>query len=69
MRDPFWLPDEAWAALEPPLPENQPGARRADDRRVISGILHILKTASPSTIPPLSLSLPLQPNGLNEPPT
>jgi transposase len=39
----FWLSDEAWAALEPHLPKNQPGARRVDDRRVISGILHVLK--------------------------
>lgn len=44
MCDLFWLSDEAWAALEPHLPKNQPGARRVDDRRVISGILHILKT-------------------------
>lgn len=44
MRDLFWLSDNAWAALEPHLPKNQPGARRVDDRRVISGILHILKT-------------------------
>jgi transposase len=34
----FWLSDEAWAAIEPHLPTNQPGARRVDDRRVISGI-------------------------------
>lgn len=40
----FWLADEAWAAIEPHLPKNQPGARRVDDRRVISGILHVLKT-------------------------
>jgi transposase len=40
----FWLDDEAWAAIEPHLPKNQPGARRVDDRRVISGILHVLKT-------------------------
>lgn len=39
----FWLNDEAWAAIEPHLPKNQPGARRVDDRRVISGILHVLK--------------------------
>src|SRR5260370_38247642 len=39
----FWLSDEAWAAIEPRLPRNQPGARRVDDRRVISGILHVLK--------------------------
>jgi transposase len=40
----FWLSDEAWAAIEPHLPHNQPGARRVDDRRVISGIVHVLKT-------------------------
>lgn len=39
----FWLSDEAWAAIEPHLPRNQPGARRVDDRRVISGIVHMLK--------------------------
>jgi len=39
----FWLSDEMWAASEPHLPRNQPGARRVDDRRVISGILHVLK--------------------------
>ena len=26
----FWLSDEAWAAIEPHLPKNQPGARRVD---------------------------------------
>lgn len=40
----FWLSDEQWAAIEPHLPTNQPGARRVDDRRVISGIIHVLKT-------------------------
>lgn len=39
----FWLSDEAWAAIEPHMPKNQPGARRVDDRRVISGIIHMLK--------------------------
>ncbi len=39
----FWLSDEAWAMIEPHLPKNQPGARRVDDRRVISGIVHMLK--------------------------
>ena len=33
----FWLSDRAWGAIEPLLPNNQPGARRVDDRRVISG--------------------------------
>ena len=40
----FWLSDAAWAAIEPHLPHGQPGKPRVDDRRVISGILHILKT-------------------------
>ncbi len=44
MREGFWLSDEAWAAIEPLLPHNQPGARRVDDRRVISGIVHVLKS-------------------------
>ena len=39
----FWLSDAQWAVIEPHLPSNQPGGRRVDDRRVISGILHVLK--------------------------
>jgi transposase len=39
----FWLSDTQWAVIEPLLPRNQPGARRTDDRRVISGIVHVLK--------------------------
>lgn len=30
----FWLSDETWAAIEPLMPKNQPGARRVDNRRV-----------------------------------
>jgi transposase len=40
----FWLSDEAWKALEPHLPRGKPGKPRVDDRTVISGILHVLKT-------------------------
>ena len=40
----FLLNDTAWGAIEPFMPKNQPGARRVDDRRVISGIFHVLKT-------------------------
>jgi transposase len=40
----FWLSDAQWAAIEPLLPRNRPGARRVDDRRVISGIVHVLKS-------------------------
>ena len=43
----YWLSDEAWAAIEPLLPRNQPGARRTDDRRVISGIVHVLRAGCP----------------------
>ena len=43
MANEFWLSDEQWKAIEPLLPRNRPGARRVDDRRVISGILHVLK--------------------------
>ena len=39
----FWLSDEQWAVIEPLLPRNKGGARRVDDRRVISGIIHVLK--------------------------
>lgn len=39
----FWLSDAAWAHIEPHLPHGRPGKPRVDDRRVISGILHVLK--------------------------
>ncbi len=42
MADLFWLSDEQWAVLEPFMPKNRPGARRVDDRRVLSGIVHVL---------------------------
>ncbi len=40
----FWLSDEEWSRIEPWLPRGRRGARRVDDRRVISGIIHMLKT-------------------------
>jgi transposase len=40
----FWLSDEAWQAIEQHLPHGKPGKPRVDDRTVISGILHVLKT-------------------------
>jgi transposase len=43
----FWLDEEAWAVIESLLPKNRPGARRVDDRRVISGILHMLRSRCP----------------------
>ncbi len=40
----YWLSDKAWAQIEPHLPHGRPGRPRVDDRRVISGILYVLKT-------------------------
>jgi transposase len=39
----FWLSDEQWGRLEPLLPRGRRGAHRVDDRRVISGIIHMLR--------------------------
>jgi len=39
----FWLSEEAWTAVEPHLPRGRPGKPRVDERRVIGGILHVLK--------------------------
>jgi transposase len=43
-RNLFWLTDEQWAKIAPLLPTDVRGKPRVDDRRVISGILHILKS-------------------------
>jgi transposase len=40
----FWLTDEQWRQIEPRLPTDVRGKDRVDDRRVISGILHVLKS-------------------------
>jgi transposase len=40
----FWLNDEQWRRIEPHLPTDVRGKDRVDDRRVISGILHVLKS-------------------------
>src|SRR5262245_3337447 len=40
----FWLSDEQWKRIEPQLPTDVRGVERVDDRRVISGIVHVLKS-------------------------
>lgn len=40
----FWLSDEAWEAIDALLPKVYAGARRKDDRRIISGIIHVLRS-------------------------
>jgi len=39
----FWLSDDQWQQIKPLLPTDVRGKERVDDRRVISGILHVLK--------------------------
>jgi transposase len=41
--DLFWFNDEQWSKVEPHLPTNQPGPARHDDRRILSGIMHVQK--------------------------
>src|SRR5271156_6753160 len=43
-RNLFWLNDEQWRQIEPHLPTDVRGKDRVDDRRVISGILHVLES-------------------------
>jgi transposase len=42
--DRFWLTDEQFAKVAPHLPRDTRGKERVDDRRVISGIVHVLKS-------------------------
>ena len=43
-RNLFWLSDKQWKRVEPHLPTDVRGVERVDDRRVISGIVHVLKS-------------------------
>ena len=40
----FWLSEEQFSRLAPLLPTDTRGKPRVDDRRVISGIVHVLKS-------------------------
>ncbi len=42
----YWLSDAEWSAIEPHLPKGRSGARRVDDRRVVSGIVHMLRSGA-----------------------
>ncbi len=44
MTDLFWLSEEQFARLAPLLPSDTRGVPRVDDRRVISGIVHVLRS-------------------------
>ena len=42
----YWMSDAEWARIEPLLPRGRKGAHRVDDRRVISGIVHMLRSGA-----------------------
>ena len=42
----YWLSDRDWSRIEPLMPRGRRGAHRVDDRRVISGIMHILHSGA-----------------------
>lgn len=44
MSEGFWLNGEQWQRLSPLLPNKSRGVKRVDDRRVISGIVHVLRS-------------------------
>ena len=39
----YWLSDAEWTKSEPLLPRGRRGAHRVDDRRIISGVVHVLR--------------------------
>jgi transposase len=39
----FWLSEAQFARLQPVLPNKPRGVPRVDDRRVISGIIHVVR--------------------------
>ena len=42
----FWLNDRQWARIERHLPTGLKGPEREDDRRIISGIIHMLQSGA-----------------------
>ena len=42
----YWLSDVEWLKIEPLMPRGRRGAHRVDDRRVISGIMHMLRSGA-----------------------
>jgi transposase len=43
-RNCFWLTDTHFETIAPYLPTNTRGKSRVEDQRVISGIIHVLKS-------------------------
>src|ERR1700691_3882469 len=42
----YWLSDAEWMRIEPLMPRGRRGAHRVDDRRVISGIVRMLRSGA-----------------------
>jgi transposase len=42
----YWLSTQEWKRIEPLLPRGRRGAHRVDDRRVISGVMHMLRSGA-----------------------
>ena len=40
----FWFSDGQWARIEPFIPSNRRGVKPKNNRRILSGIIHVLKT-------------------------
>lgn len=45
--DRYDMTDQEWELLQPLLPTGRPGPVRKDDRKVMNGIFHILRTGAP----------------------
>ena len=43
----FWLSEEQFEKIKPLLPDDVRGVPRVDDRRVLSGIIHVIKRGLP----------------------
>jgi transposase len=48
----FWFSDEQWLRIEPDLPVNQPDPECKDDRRILSGIMCVIKVGCPPEFGP-----------------
>jgi len=42
----YWLSDAEWKRIEPLMPHGRRGAHRVDDRRIISGIMQMLRSGA-----------------------